>query len=207
MISLSLSIARGFAHTLSPLLLGTILTSLLFGVTVAQSIWYFRQYPHDPLALKLWIAALSVIDFVQSFSVASATLSVYIRHTRSLDIPTYEIFLPFCFRAYNLANQSSSETLVDLYVTVGTTSRIFGCGPQPGSTAVYHNYDGRVTASGVGEYPAVYGQAGSLSEVPLFLFFPGMAAVQQVNASATRIHNEISNVSSIDSLTSLKTVT
>ncbi|KAJ8692093.1 hypothetical protein PTI98_009434 [Pleurotus ostreatus] len=74
-----------FAELVAPLVIGTMIACPLFGVTVAQAIWYFRNYPNDPKLLKYWIAAVVVIDGVQTFSVVEATRVVYLRGRLSLD--------------------------------------------------------------------------------------------------------------------------
>lgn len=74
-----------FAELVSPLVIGTMIACPLFGVTVAQAIWYFRNYPQDSNHLKYWIAAVVIIDGVQTFSVAEATRVVYLRGRLSLD--------------------------------------------------------------------------------------------------------------------------
>ncbi|KAF4570933.1 hypothetical protein EYR40_007421 [Pleurotus pulmonarius] len=74
-----------FAELVAPLVIGTMIACPLFGVTVAQAIWYFRNYPNDSNLHKIWIAAVVVIDGVQTFSVVEATRVIYLRDRLSLD--------------------------------------------------------------------------------------------------------------------------
>ncbi|KAF4596888.1 hypothetical protein EYR38_008279 [Pleurotus pulmonarius] len=83
-----------FAELVAPLVIGTMIACPLFGVTVAQAIWYFRNYPNDPKLLKYWIAAVVVIDGVQTFSVVEATRVVYLRGRLSLDYSNAYAYRP-----------------------------------------------------------------------------------------------------------------
>ncbi|KAJ8501861.1 hypothetical protein ONZ45_g11996 [Pleurotus djamor] len=44
-----------FAQTGVPVLLGAIINCPLFGITVAQTIWYYRTYPRDSMFMKGWL--------------------------------------------------------------------------------------------------------------------------------------------------------
>ncbi|KAF9493286.1 hypothetical protein BDN71DRAFT_1591196 [Pleurotus eryngii] len=76
-----------FSNTLSPILLGAFLSFPLFGMTIAQTIWYFRRYPEDSTTLKSLIASLFFIDTIQTFATAEASMTIFIRQKISLDYP------------------------------------------------------------------------------------------------------------------------
>ncbi|KAF4596944.1 hypothetical protein EYR40_007394 [Pleurotus pulmonarius] len=60
---------------------------VLFGVTIAQTIWYFRRYPEDSMMLKYLIASLLFIDTIQTLGTAEASMTLFLRHKISLDYP------------------------------------------------------------------------------------------------------------------------
>ncbi|KAI0712395.1 hypothetical protein C8Q76DRAFT_797251 [Earliella scabrosa] len=46
------------------MLLSTIIVAAMFGFTVLQTLYYYEQFPKDPLILKLSVAALTIMDLM-----------------------------------------------------------------------------------------------------------------------------------------------
>ncbi|KAJ8514420.1 hypothetical protein ONZ45_g8038 [Pleurotus djamor] len=70
---------RAFALYEAPLLLGSVLSCPLFGITLAQTIRYFRVYSEsDRLSLKLFVLALLLLDGLQTFSISSASKAIFL---------------------------------------------------------------------------------------------------------------------------------
>ncbi|KAL0945222.1 hypothetical protein HGRIS_000734 [Hohenbuehelia grisea] len=76
-----------FADGLGPLLLGAMVACPLYGISIAQAIWYYRAYPADPKALKYFIAAMLILDGAHTFSLADAAKIWYLRAEISLRYP------------------------------------------------------------------------------------------------------------------------
>lgn len=85
--ALATSIFVRFSNAVSPVLLGAFASFPLFGVTIAQTIWYFRRYPEDSMTLKSLIASLLFIDAIQTLGTAEASMTLFLRHKISLDYP------------------------------------------------------------------------------------------------------------------------
>ncbi|KAF4596907.1 hypothetical protein EYR38_008298 [Pleurotus pulmonarius] len=104
--ALATSIFVRFSNAISPVLLGAFASFPLFGVTIAQTIWYFRRYPEDSMTLKYLIASLlfvysppiqaddthstsylRLIDVIQTWGTAEASMTLFLRHKISLDYP------------------------------------------------------------------------------------------------------------------------
>jgi len=57
--------------TFGALLIGLSIGLILWGMQTLQSVWYYLNYPKDPLLLKLWVALISILstmDIAFSFS-------------------------------------------------------------------------------------------------------------------------------------------
>ncbi|EMD41629.1 hypothetical protein CERSUDRAFT_110202 [Gelatoporia subvermispora B] len=55
-------LAEMMTPLLGPVMLGTVFSSIFFGITVLQTYQYYDQYWDDPLGLKLFVAVLGILD-------------------------------------------------------------------------------------------------------------------------------------------------
>ncbi|KAJ8515818.1 hypothetical protein ONZ45_g6801 [Pleurotus djamor] len=67
-----------FANVISPLLIGTMAAYPLFGIAVAQTIFYFRTYPKDHRSVKACVALLIVLDAVHTICISDASKTCYL---------------------------------------------------------------------------------------------------------------------------------
>ncbi|KIJ20114.1 hypothetical protein PAXINDRAFT_166257 [Paxillus involutus ATCC 200175] len=61
-------------NTLGAFLIGVLISAILYGVTCAQTLYYYRRYPSDPWYIKLLVAAVLASDTVHQ---ALITHSLY----------------------------------------------------------------------------------------------------------------------------------
>ncbi|KAF8843184.1 hypothetical protein BDN67DRAFT_924969 [Paxillus ammoniavirescens] len=52
----------GLDNTLGAFLIGVLISAILYGVTCAQTLYYYRRYPSDPWYIKLLVAAVLASD-------------------------------------------------------------------------------------------------------------------------------------------------
>ncbi|KDQ28629.1 hypothetical protein PLEOSDRAFT_1070617 [Pleurotus ostreatus PC15] len=62
----------------APLVVGMILSSSLFGITIAQSMYYFRHYRNDVTIIKAFVATIMVLDTAHTIALSWATYFYYV---------------------------------------------------------------------------------------------------------------------------------
>ncbi|KAJ8514918.1 hypothetical protein ONZ45_g7612 [Pleurotus djamor] len=115
---------RSFARTLSPLLLGAVVTFPLFGIAVAQTAFYFRTYHTDHISVKGCVIAILILDAIHTVCVTHTVKSVYLRGVVSLAEPLY--VLPFSL-LNALIISPSHKSLSNIPLLLGTESRFNNC--------------------------------------------------------------------------------
>ncbi|EMD41628.1 hypothetical protein CERSUDRAFT_120642 [Gelatoporia subvermispora B] len=58
-------LAEMMTPLLGPVMLGTVLSSIFFGITFLQTYQYYDQYWDDPLGLRIFVAVLGILDAAQ----------------------------------------------------------------------------------------------------------------------------------------------
>ncbi|KAJ8502825.1 hypothetical protein ONZ45_g11404 [Pleurotus djamor] len=123
----------------------------LYGITIAQTIWYFRHSSGDSLSLKSLTALLLVVDGAQTVCLAEGTRSSYLRNTGilNLSIPkgmildlyfsSFTVILAQCaltYRVWVLSNRKrivtsalSALTFIRFAASVGEYVGLFGYPP------------------------------------------------------------------------------
>ncbi|KAI0714345.1 hypothetical protein C8T65DRAFT_607350 [Cerioporus squamosus] len=70
--------------TVGTILVGLAVTGCLFGITTAQTAWYFEHYPHDRRLLKSLVVAVWILDATH-LGLYGATMYIYLVDKRSQD--------------------------------------------------------------------------------------------------------------------------
>ncbi|KAJ8488804.1 hypothetical protein ONZ45_g13815 [Pleurotus djamor] len=83
---------------ISPLVIGTILACPLYGITIAQSVWYYQNYPKDSVYMKGFIAVLLLIDGAQTVGLADGPSSS--RNGSSIETSSRGMFLDLYFLTF-----------------------------------------------------------------------------------------------------------
>ncbi|KAF5367211.1 hypothetical protein D9757_012212 [Collybiopsis confluens] len=60
----------GVKESLATILIGFTLATILYGITVIQTYLYYKSYPKDQIWLKLFVAALWILDTLTTILVA-----------------------------------------------------------------------------------------------------------------------------------------
>ncbi|KAH9850315.1 hypothetical protein C2E23DRAFT_321627 [Lenzites betulinus] len=65
------------ANYIGVIFVGFLATGCLFGVTTAQTVWYFRHYPNDRRILRLLVLTIWLLDAIH-LGLYSATMYIYL---------------------------------------------------------------------------------------------------------------------------------
>jgi len=58
----AMNVPIDLGRTFGALLIGLSFALILWGMQTLQSVWYYLNYPKDPLILKIWVAVISVLS-------------------------------------------------------------------------------------------------------------------------------------------------
>ncbi|KAL4260090.1 DUF6534 domain-containing protein [Pleurotus pulmonarius] len=71
----------------APLVTGMMFSSSLFGVTIAQSLYYFRHYPNDATLIKAFVVTIMVLDIAHTIALSWATYFYYLVNMLGENMP------------------------------------------------------------------------------------------------------------------------
>jgi len=110
-------------ETFGALYIGTVISLVLFGITILQTYFYYLYYDHDSLILKLLVMSVCLLDGVHSVATCHAN---YYYLVSSLEYPEH-----FQNGIWSLYVPGSLTQLVSVMAQIFYITRIFGlCRPR-----------------------------------------------------------------------------